>query len=804
MNSRESSRVASLTKKWHDNCGPEWTVDRIKSLDAYFRRRLTEPLSSVPIPTGWATKRTRKYPRRFKDDQIHKIFSSQKLNIALAMSFLRIVTSIKIDGSDPTQRQKDKFIDAALRPVPEQFVANIQRIATTYGKWSKRDLLDNKSPNNVMAKKFDYLRSISPILELTRPMMFQTVKPHKTAPAYDKRYILKNVSRSDSRVYDLSILYLDCDFSDLLRNNHEFISYCVTGIKGALLPIPSYGSSIFSLPIGTVSFIQEGSCKARVVCSPLLAIQAINEPLKQRCKSITSKYDQIVTKDHQKGRERLNEWLSDNQTVWSIDASSWTDRFPLVFQLEVLQHYVRAGLISQDMVDIFAVSASKRYYSEDLKGNVKYTQGQPQGLGPSFHVATLAHYELVRFLIARSSIHIPLDSFYLVGDDIIFNNEHLMDVYVKIMQAMRVQVNPQKSLVSSRFGEFAGALVYDNTILMRPKLSGNISPENIVSVFDIMSPHFGSSFHRGFDYDTDKDLFRILSLPDDFGGRRYALPRAHRHNLEHFAIQKSRMQKQLSFFLSINDEGFNRWYDQRYLIKTGILHSLELVTDQMTFSNEDHDPGKLSMIIDDKLKTFEASRLTPIQLMNGNDIYDKLLALQSDLKGCRNPKELKVYTENNSDYWNYNGYLINYDDIISKLSSSFRYETAILLTTDSFLDSILDDITVGLPIGSLIRRPREPIPKDFKPTQDAWAKYLVKDQDNPDHYKHKDELWLTQSTTQQDQQTQSLAIKENQQTQSLMIKEDQLPIMEKEPELKPESKPKEVESQKRQPMRIRR
>jgi len=103
----------------------------------------------------------------------------------------------------------------------------------------------------------------------------------------------------------------------------------------------------FPSAMGKISYLQEGGCKARVICLPSTWMQAYYKPLQdellsriailetpevqKRCCGISCVLDQ------NRGAYLLQKWMNEKRKLYSFDLSSATDRFPLEYQLGYLK-----------------------------------------------------------------------------------------------------------------------------------------------------------------------------------------------------------------------------------------------------------------------------------------------------------------------------------------------------------------------------------------------------------------------------------------------------------------------------------
>jgi hypothetical protein len=66
----------------------------------------------------------------------------------------------------------------------------------------------------------------------------------------------------------------------------------------------------------------------------------------------------------------------------------------------------------------------------------------------------VTHHVIVRYAALRCGIR-NFDSYAVLGDDIVIMHDLVAENYLQIMQTLGVAINLNKSIVSSKFAEFA-------------------------------------------------------------------------------------------------------------------------------------------------------------------------------------------------------------------------------------------------------------------------------------------------------------------------------------------------------------
>jgi hypothetical protein len=697
--STESSRLSALVQKWHDNSGPEWTAKRLKSLEQFAKDR-ERGHANLEIPLGWSHKSTRKFKQRFSDDTLHRLFTSTEFDFEKAMHFARLSSGILMASKVPIRNKDGKTTHFRIEQMPPskaQLDKTLTAIEGPADKELDRSIMESIYPYlGLSMKDYPSLSSCEPMV----PMLYWP-KTDTSAPYFNEDGKISTAPRDeDFRVWSLEIMYNDYSLARFMDKNLRYVTDCVMGKGDKLLPKPHPGSAIFSLAGGVLTFIQELGAKLRPVFSPFLVLQAINEPLKLQLKAISKTIPEIVTYDQDGGREILKQWMDSQTKVWSLDASSFTDRFPLEFQVKILELLVSSKKISPVMLDAFKVTTSHPAYNKHLDRYVHYTFGQGQGLGPSFNVATLAHYELLEAF--RISLGLSKGLFRLVGDDVIIANHELAHSYMVWMDACNVEINLTKSIISNSLGEFAGSQITPKGIIKRPKLDEISSNDAVVSLFEtyeqtIYKDRFISTMEEEYG-----KFARKFHLPADFGGKRHELVGFVKLKpLDETALQKARLIRDLKEFLPYSQKDVINFLINKEKIKAGILHSSHLYID---------DPG----LVDDK--DYHLKEKEPISFMPAlnkgqiQDVVDSCQMLLNYLKQCNTTEEILKVARLYEDIIGERGFLNVEGAKLNRALTGFQAQLSKLVRVDP-LDITSNDAATRRKLKS-------------RPTNTGWSKFM--------------------------------------------------------------------------------
>jgi len=150
----------------------------------------------------------------------------------------------------------------------------------------------------------------------------------------------------------------------------------------------------------------------------------------------------------------------DNQTFYSFDLSSATDRLPVDLQ-ETILNTIRPGFgtLWKDALSIPWTWTDGR--------EIRYSVGQPMGAYSSWAMLALTHHVIVQLAALRAGYN-HFSHYAVLGDDIVIADKQVAEEYLLIMHELGVSINLNKSVISNRFAEFAKRLRGPNGIDITP------------------------------------------------------------------------------------------------------------------------------------------------------------------------------------------------------------------------------------------------------------------------------------------------------------------------------------------------
>jgi hypothetical protein len=165
------------------------------------------------------------------------------------------------------------------------------------------------------------------------------------------------------------------------------------------------------------------------------------------------------THSQDESKQLVSDALLAGRKVHGFDASAFTDRLPFDLQIRIVKKLVREGWLSEfdhDSIECMIKSdwsVGKKQTERFGDTSVRWNVGQPMGYGPSFHLAALTHYMIVRSCAERVGAK-HNNEFVVVGDDVSIFNCDIATEYYRTMTALGVDINMEKSVSSSEIAEF--------------------------------------------------------------------------------------------------------------------------------------------------------------------------------------------------------------------------------------------------------------------------------------------------------------------------------------------------------------
>jgi hypothetical protein len=448
-----AGQISSLVHHWFTHKGPEWTIERLKGLRSQLLKyhcdifEFSVKSHKDGTPFG---------PFRY-------IFS-QPLEVGLKV--LSIYTCYK--SETVTKKQATKFLSSVNSPeFSGDYEIGIED--TIYG----------------------FVTQFINEYKGSHPLTF--IRSERSAPTVDESGIITSIPEnflSFERLF-VDIVKAGPSTKKLLWRHRVLLNYTTSVSIKSLYTKLDYDPSTFDAaenyklsqlpPIGgSIGLIMEKGGKLRSVANPFRLYQCALQPIGDLLYFILKRLPWDCTHDQQSGIDFVAQKISEKQIIYSFDLSNATDKFPLSIQIQLLRNLIskrkeyyssradNLDLILEDSIELLLDIARSRWYSPKLRkfhkdgDYIKWKNGQPLGLYPSFGLFALTHGLLLRSFERTCKVS---DVFRIVGDDVIITDSAVAEKYTSFMKLVNVEIHPTKSIISDKLSEFLGTVILQDKII---------------------------------------------------------------------------------------------------------------------------------------------------------------------------------------------------------------------------------------------------------------------------------------------------------------------------------------------------
>jgi hypothetical protein len=323
-----------------------------------------------------------------------------------------------------------------------------------------------------MARNFHYRISA---LEKLGDQAEQIEKLRRLYPEYDQILQLGGIKRLTQRIEQAQVV--DNSFTPP-----------GSWVPSLISRLPDRVPKTLKVPqlCGNVAFCQEAGFKMRAFASPFLPLQFSLKSLKDVLFGVLRSLPWDCCFDQRKGVERVKTWLDQGKTCYSVDLSDATNNASWIMQEHLLRELgvneTEIALISSVNSGLFRNPWFKAGYGEPT---LQWTVGQPLGAGPSFAIFSLFHAYLVLAAMAkvRKRVEDVHDTFVILGDDIVINDQRVHHAYRDILELISAPVSEAKCLESRKAAEFAGVLITSNGLYRGWKFK-DVQDDNFMSIVE--------------------------------------------------------------------------------------------------------------------------------------------------------------------------------------------------------------------------------------------------------------------------------------------------------------------------------
>jgi hypothetical protein len=439
----EACSLEAEIKRWEANCGPKWTVDRLKSLKQDFIRiqALQEPLTWVRKNRNGGWFGVWGFLRKYAERSL-KCFE-------IVLNCLMVYSSFI--PSQPTAQHIAKMKESVESAKVE-------------------------TPSAICRDISSHAKDIIGTLQLGSPQPLLTFQ----GKVATKAPVFGGASVNQYDHLELEFKWIEDPYNQLFLNRHyHCYSQVLEGISNLSLREPLRGLSGQSFhlsdfgPFETVHsrlkppfmaveagslvpLTKDGGWKVRWIASPYRLHQLALVPLGSALFQVLRDLPWDCTFNQSKPYKTVQEHLKRGGTAYAVDLTSATDFFPLDLQVSVLRSLF--GPVPD--IDLFEELSRCTWKCKKLGFTVQWTNGQPMGLYPSFPAFALTHGVLLHLLSGGAP-----DRFFVLGDDVVILDENLYGRYIKTLKILGCPHNPDKTIISKGLTEFAGKIITPERIV---------------------------------------------------------------------------------------------------------------------------------------------------------------------------------------------------------------------------------------------------------------------------------------------------------------------------------------------------
>jgi len=264
-------------------------------------------------------------------------------------------------------------------------------------------------------------------------------------------------------IYSPFIEYCKITRSTIGLNLNTTISWCERMLQDHPdLQWVKFSRSVKSfddIALGKLSFKEEAAGKLRIFAIVDIWTQSLFKPLHDELFNFLKTLPNDGTFDQDKSFERSMKKAQLSNCAYSVDLSSATDRLPIDLQVGILDFISGKpiGKLWKEILVLRPYMIRKNKYISDID-YVFYKTGQPMGALSSWAMLAVTHH----FILQTCAFHVYgtrtwFDNYEILGDDLVIFDNRIYLEYVRLMDLLKVGVNPSKSLISENVSaiEFA-------------------------------------------------------------------------------------------------------------------------------------------------------------------------------------------------------------------------------------------------------------------------------------------------------------------------------------------------------------
>lgn len=200
--------------------------------------------------------------------------------------------------------------------------------------------------------------------------------------------------------------------------------------------------------------IEDKEGKTRVIAIGDYWSQTSLKPLHDWIFRILRRIHQDVTFSQGSFVDKVSTW-GKGITLYSVDLTSATDRFPIDLICDVLE-----GVLPSTYVQAWRDVMVGYPFTTPSGKEVSYSVGNPMGFYSSWGSFALAHHFVVFWCCQDLGIPWGRAKYVMLGDDILIGDPRLGELYQSRILSLGIGISASKSYVSTEICEFAKRYLY--------------------------------------------------------------------------------------------------------------------------------------------------------------------------------------------------------------------------------------------------------------------------------------------------------------------------------------------------------
>lgn len=242
-------------------------------------------------------------------------------------------------------------------------------------------------------------------------------------------------------------------WSHLFRVGGQRFESCIRSLMGGMPSINRIKPSKIG-PIRKIVGISDLEGKTRVIGILDYISQSVLRPVHFFLFTILRQIPQDMTFHQGSFVEHVRKWKS--ETLYSVDLTAATDRFPISVIALVLE-----GYFPKDWVDSWVkIMVSVPFKVGNSDKEVHYGVGNPMGAYSSWASFALSHHFVMFQACLNTKIRWSKAKYVILGDDVLVGDAVLGEEYIRLILSLGVEVSPAKTFISSEICEFAKRYIY--------------------------------------------------------------------------------------------------------------------------------------------------------------------------------------------------------------------------------------------------------------------------------------------------------------------------------------------------------